>query len=197
VPIEIGRFELLEKLTKEIADLLDRKPTPVILIDGRACTGKSTFATELSESLYKAIEVLPRLVHMDDLYPGWEGLRAGSNYLNQQVLGPIANGKTSRWQVWDWSTGTRGRESEPGNGWREFSGGIPLIVEGCGSLSRTTLEMADFSVWLEADLQIRKSRWQERDLGKFDDKFAIWTSQEDEFYAAEKPELLAKWLLKT
>lgn len=197
MPSSLERFELLEKLTKEITDLLDRKPTPIILIDGRSCSGKSTFAAELSENLFAAIEALPRLVHMDDLYPGWEGLRAGSNYLSQQITGPLGAGKAAVWQVWDWAQNTRGRAGEPGNGWREFSGGVPLIVEGCGSISRTSFAIADLTVWLEANQAVRRARWHDRDQGQFEDKFALWQAQEDEFYELEKSEILAKLKLRT
>lgn len=193
----LSRGELLEKLTKEIADLLDRKPTPVILIDGRACSGKSTFAAELAESLFRELEVLPRLIHMDDLYPGWHGLRAGSSYLNQNILAALASGKGASWQVWDWEQGARGRGSEPGNGWREFSGGLPLIVEGCGAVSRTSIEFADFSVWLEASPEERRMRWTMRDSGAFEDQFTIWQTQEDEFYEVENSQTLAELTLRT
>ena len=69
----------LDAITKQVLALVEKKLTPVILIDGRAGSGKSYLAAELAERLYKELEVAPRLVHMDDLYPGWEGLRAGSN----------------------------------------------------------------------------------------------------------------------
>ena len=137
-------------ITKQVVSLVDKNPTPIILIDGRAASGKSSLAADLKNALFKELEQAPRLIHMDDLYPGWEGLQLGSYYLNQQILQPLSNGKTANWQLWDWQKAERGRADEPGNGWREFAGGTPLIVEGCGALSRVSSELAHFRVWIEA-----------------------------------------------
>lgn len=171
--------------------LVEKKLTPIILIDGRAGSGKSTFATQLVERLFSELEVAPRVIHMDDLYPGWEGLRAGSNYLNQQILTPLIAGATASWQIWDWAAGVRGAPREPGNGWREFSGGIPIIIEGCGSLSRFARERADLAIWIDSEAETRKARLVERDGHKFDDYWPNWISQEAEFYQQEKSAELA------
>jgi uridine kinase len=170
---------------------VDKNPTPIILIDGRAASGKSHLAAQLKNVLFNELEQAPRLIHMDDLYPGWEGLQLGSFYLNQQILQPLAAGKPAHWQLWDWQKGERGRPEEPGNGWREFSGGTPLIVEGCGAISRVSSELADYRVWIEAPTEIRHARWLERDGKKFNDFWHIWAAQEDEFYQQEKSQQLA------
>jgi uridine kinase len=129
---------------------------------------------------------------MDDLYPGWEGLEAGSHYLVRQILSPLAKGEIAHWQIWNWEQSKRGNPAEPGDGHREFEGGTPLIVEGCGALSRASSELADLRIFLEADDQLRKQRWRERDHGRFDDYWAIWAAQEDVFYQQEKSESLAE-----
>ncbi len=173
-------------ITKQVVSLVDKNPTPIILIDGRAASGKSSLAADLKNALFKELEQAPRLIHMDDLYPGWEGLQLGSFYLNQQILQPLSNGKTAHWQLWDWQKAERGRVDEPGNGWREFAGGTPLIVEGCGALSRVSSELAHLRVWIEAPKELRHARWIERDGEKFNDYWHIWAAQEDEFYQQEK-----------
>ncbi len=188
---------LLGKLTKEILSLSDLKPTPLILIDGRACSGKSSFASELGDRLFRKLDAAPRLIHMDDIYPGWEGLRAGSTYLLEKVLEPLAQGKVAAWQIWNWAQSQRGNATEPGNGWREFSGGIPLIVEGCGSISQRSADLADITVWLDCELETRKQRWHERDGGSFDSQFSLWELQETEFYESEQTESLTKFHLTT
>ena len=183
-------------ITKQVVSLVDNNPTPIILIDGRAASGNSHLAAELKNVLFKELEQAPRLIHMDDLYPGWEGLQLGSFYLNQQILQPLAAGKPAHWQLWDWHKGERGRAEEPGNGWREFSGGTPLIVEGCGAISRVSSELADFRVWIEAPKEIRHARWLERDGEKFNDFWHIWAAQEDEFYQQEKSQQLADLVIE-
>jgi uridine kinase len=183
-------------ITKQVVSLVDKNPTPIILIDGRAASGKSSLAAELKNVLFKELEQAPRLIHMDDLYPGWEGLQLGSFYLNQQILQPLKSGKPAHWQMWDWQQGERGRADEPGNGWREFSGGTPLIVEGCGALSRVSSELADYRIWIEAPKDLRHSRWLERDGEKFNDFWHIWAAQEDEFYEQEKSKQLADLVIQ-
>lgn len=185
----------LEVIKNQVLELLEHNPTPVVLIDGRAGSGKSTFAKNLVDKLFQDGESAPRLIAMDDLYPGWEGLRAGSNYLNQNVLNMISQRKTASYQIWDWGHGQRGNPEEPGNGWREFSGGTPLIIEGCGSISRFSQELSSLSIWIDCELEVRKARLGNRDGGKFDQYWAIWAAQEDEFYESENSKALASYLL--
>jgi uridine kinase len=186
----------IDVITKLALSLADQLPTPVILVDGRAGSGKSSFAEELRNELFRQSDGAPTLIHMDDLYPGWEGLAAGSAYLVQNILEPLSKSKPAAWQKWDWISGRRGEPTEPGNGWREFAGGNVLMVEGCGSLSRQSRELAQLSVWIEAPRDVRRARWQARDAGKFDDFWGIWQAQEDHFFETEKSSNLADWIIE-
>lgn len=183
--------EGLDAASKKLLELWELKSTPIVLIDGRAASGKSSFAEQLSDLLFKAGEAAPRIIHMDDLYPGWEGLREGSTYLHRKILEPLRSGVSAAWQIWDWQSSSRGNKNEPGNGWREFSGGTVLMVEGCGSLSKQTAQLADLRIWLECEAPERKRRFSERDQGSFDEFWGMWSAQEDEFYEAEKSKALA------
>lgn len=158
---------------------------PIILIDGRSGSGKTHFAKLLLDELFKATKVKAQLIHMDDLYPGWEGLRLGANLLVSDILKQIALGKSASYQIWNWETSTRGIDSEPGNGWRTVSPLSPLIVEGCGAVSVDSRSLATTAIWIESDLGARNKRLAERDKGAFTSHQAIWSSQEDEFYSQE------------
>jgi hypothetical protein len=125
---------------------------------------------------------------MDDLYPGWGGLAAGAEYLQRFVLGPIAARKTANWQLFDWAAGERGE-------WREFSGGTPLIVEGCGSLNSQSAELAQFKVWIETPEDVRHERWLAREGN--DEHWAAWAAQELDFYAREQSLLLREIKLRS
>ena len=178
--------------------LIDKQESgklPIVLIDGRAAAGKSLFANKLAELYFQSEKQAARVISMDDLYPGWEGLASGSIYLLTQILIPLSQGKTANWQVWNWADNKRGA-IDAVNGHREFSGGTALIVEGCGSISRLTSEIADITIWVEADFQIRKKRFNQRDSGKFDGYFSIWSAQEDEFYEKEKSLELAQLIIE-
>jgi cytidylate kinase len=77
----------------------------------------------------------------------------------------------------------------------EFSGGTPLIIEGCGALSERASVDAFLRIWLEANESVRQSRWLERE-GSLD-KFDMWAAQELDFYAREKSASLADLVINT
>lgn len=182
-------------IVDQILELEELKPTPIVAIDGRAASGKTTLAKLVSEAYFTSNRSILRIVHMDDLYPGWEGLRAGSTYLYSEILLPLESGKPANWQSWNWETGGRGNPSEPGNGWRQFTPGVPLVVEGCGSISRLTRDLIDFGIWLEAPLETRKSRWTDREGALTAEYWGVWQSQEDEFYQVEQSASMADIIL--
>ena len=185
----------LEFTLNRILSLQESGKLPIVLIDGRAASGKSQFAKDLAEAYFQVDRQAARTIHMDDLYPGWNGLAEGSVYLLTNILLPLANSRSANWQVWNWRKNHRGAE-EPGNGRREFSGGTLLIVEGCGSISRLSFEHSDFQVWIDADDRERKERFSLRDQGKFDEFFGIWSAQEDEYYEKEKSKQLAQLIVQ-
>jgi uridine kinase len=171
------------ELSEQVLELVDNGlTTPIILIDGRAGSGKSTLAALLQNQLFKAGDSLPRLIHMDDLYEGWDGLQAGVDYLQRLILNPVVARKQASWQEFDWSAGERVR-------WREFEGQTPLIVEGCGSISRLAAQAAQIKIWVECDEQIRYQRWLEREGSE--ENFGRWAAQEVEFYSRERSTELA------
>ena len=72
-------FDLgLKEASERLLELSAKVPTPVVLIDGRAGSGKSLFASKLAENYFAENRQAARIVRLDDLYPGWEGLVAGS-----------------------------------------------------------------------------------------------------------------------
>ena len=184
-----NQLALIKKISSQVLELIDRgNQTPIILIDGRAGSGKSTFAESLQQQLFRDGESAPRVIHMDNIFEGWDGLALGSDYMVRFILQPLARRETASWQDWSWVKNQR-------SSWREFSGGTPLIVEGCGSLTERSKEHADLSIWLEASEEVRRERWiqRERHLEKFD----FWAAQELDFYAREKSQSLADLVIKT
>jgi dephospho-CoA kinase len=180
---ELGQPALVEKLSAKILDQIDRgNQTPIVLIDGRAGSGKSTFADKLQQQLFRDGESAPRVIHMDNIFEGWEGLSLGSDYLVRFILNPLSRKEVASWQDWSWVRNER-------SSWREFSGGTPLIVEGCGALTERSKEHAYLSIWLEASEETRRGRWLERE--RHLDKFDFWAAQELDFYAREKSKSLA------
>ncbi len=143
-----------------------------ILIDGRSGSGK----TELARSL---VQLWPdfQLLRLDDFYPGWDGLDAGS----AAVAGIL---RTHRWRSWDWA-GDR-----PG-AWHELDPLRPLVVEGVGAISRASRALADAALWVELDAATRKQRALARDGEVFAAHWERWAAQEEQFISREHPAELA------
>ncbi|WP_260980994.1 ATP-binding protein [Curtobacterium pusillum] len=151
----------------------------VVLVDGRSGTGKTTLGNAL------ATELGAQIVHLDDVYPGWDGLRAASEAVVTDILG-----EPSGYRRWDWTT------SEP-DGWTAVDPRLPIVVEGCGALSRASAPLATLRVWLEADDRARWERAIGRDGEVFAREWARWAAQEEAFIAAEQPAGLADVVART
>jgi uridine kinase len=187
--INDDQLALIEKISSQVLELIDRgNQTPIVLIDGKAGSGKSTFAEALQQQLFRDGESAPRVIHMDNIFEGWDGLALGSDYMVRFILQPLARQETASWQDWSWVKNQR-------SSWREFSGGTPLIVEGCGSLTERSKEHADICIWLEASEETRRERWLTREWHL--EKFDFWAAQELDFYAREKSQSLADLVIKT
>lgn len=154
-------------------------PTPprpdVVLVDGRSGSGK----TELARAMVDQKPEL-QLVRMDDLYPGWDGLEAGSRHVHDHVIVAAIR----RWQRWDWADGAPAE-------WHVLDPRRPVLVEGCGALSRANRALASYAVWVELDAAARRERVRERDGGSWADRWDDWAAQEDVFIARENPRDLA------
>lgn len=151
----------------------------VVLIDGRSGSGK----TVLGESLAPLLDA--QLVSLDDLYPGWEGLEAGSEAVHETVLrAAVAGTSAPGWTRWDWA---HGRAAE----WHPLDPDRAIVIEGCGALSRPNRALATYGIWIELDAAERRRRSSARDHGRFDKFWRPWAAQEDAFIARENPRELA------
>jgi hypothetical protein len=151
---------------------------PVVLVDGPSGAGKTTFAASMAAGWPG--RPAPVLVRMDDIYPGWHGLDAASAHVVERLLLPRSRGEASGWRRFDWSSG---RSAE----WRDVAVDSPLILEGCGALSRRAARLADLRIWIDADETVRKTRALARDGGAFDGHWDMWAEQVDAFTAREDP----------
>jgi len=143
----------------------------IILIDGRSGSGKTELASALALRMPGA-----QLVRLDDIYPGWTGLDAGSG----AVPGILA---AHRWQRWDWAASALAE-------WHDLDPGLPVIVEGVGALSRASRPLADRAVWVELDDETRRQRALARDA-YFAEHWDDWARQEEGLLARENPRGLA------
>jgi len=146
-----------------------------LLIDGRSGSGKTELASAIAASWPEA-----QLVRLDDLYPGWDGLVAGSRYAHDQILASVA----PRWQRWDWFADERQE-------WHELDRSRPLILEGVGALTAANRALATYGIWVETADETRKTRALARDGESYAAHWDDWAAQEDRFIDRERPATFA------
>ena len=144
VPVTMGPDEAARELAPRLSALAgERAPAsshgesaraqravPVVTIDGYSGSGKSTLAAAIAR-LVSDWQVL----HLDDWYPGWDGLAAGTDTA-RRIATDLRAGRASSYEAWDWENGTTGATIH-----------VPLaptIIEGCGAIEAE----ADLAVWI-------------------------------------------------
>lgn len=160
----------------------------VFLIDGPSGSGKTELALRLRDGWVG--DDRPALVHLDDIYPGWDGLDAASAQIEHELLGPLRAGGVPRWRRYDWAAAEQ-RE------WVTVDPSQPLIIEGCGALSRTSAALADVAIWVETDDVERKRRALARDGELYAGEWDRWEAQWARFVAREDPRSRATLIVPT
>lgn len=150
----------------------------ITLVDGRSGAGKSHFAAELARARGAVV------VSIDDVYPGWDGLDAGSWLIHEYLVRPYLAGLTGRYRPWLWEEQRRGE-------WVEVSPDVSLVVEGCGAIRRDSITTSSRRVWVETDDAVRRERALERDGQMFEPHWTRWALQEERFLALHHSRELA------
>ncbi len=123
--------------------------TRLVVVDGPAGSGKTTFAGQLAAELDGA-----PVVHLDDLYAGWT-LDGVVDRLREQVLEPVAAGRPARFLGYDWAAGAF---AVP----RTVPVAPVLVVEGCGAAARAVDDVVSLRVWVQASPEVCAQRWRAR-----------------------------------
>ncbi len=158
--------------------------TRVIAIDGPSGSGKTTLAQGVCRAIGCAA------VHMDHIFPGWDGLAAAVDLLTEQVLDPLSRGVEARYRTWDWEHGR----------WGEARTAAPadfLVVEGCGSSVGSAAPYAAVRVFVEAGHDVRMRRGLDRDGDAFAPHWERWARQEEELFTADRTRERADLVLRT
>lgn len=142
----------------------------VVAVDGPSGSGKSTLAARLSAELAGA-----PIVHMDELYPGWDGLDDAVPHLVSWVLEPLSRNETGRWNRYDW--GAR-KYAE----WHDVPRTEMLIIEGVGSGGAAAAQFLDLLLWIEAPQPIRFARGIARDGERYRPYWKRWQVLEDRMF---------------
>ena len=173
VPVTMGPDEAARELAPRLSALAGERATassgeagtrpgvPVVTIDGYSGSGKSTLAAALA-SLLPGWQVL----HLDDWYPGWDGLAAGTD-IARRIATDLRGGRASSYEAWDWEAGETGATIR-----------VPLaptIIEGCGAIEAE----ADLAIWIaDPGEDERRSRALARDGQTYAPHWRRWAEQD-------------------
>ena len=175
VPVVMSPDEAARELAPRLSALAGERATasshgesarashgvPVVTIDGYSGSGKSTLAAALA-SLLPGWQVL----HLDDWYPGWDGLAAGTD-IARRIATDLRGGRASSYKAWDWEAGETGATIR-----------VPLaptIIEGCGAIEAE----ADLAIWIaDPGEDERRSRALARDGQTYAPHWRRWADQD-------------------
>lgn len=173
VPVTMGPDEVARELAPRLSALAgerapasfdeksDKLGVPVVTIDGYSGSGKSTLAAALA-SLLPGWQVL----HLDDWYPGWDGLAAGAR-IARRIAADLREGRAPSYEAWDWEAGETGATIR-----------VPLaptIIEGCGAIEAE----ADLAIWIaDPGEDERRSRALARDGQTYAPHWRRWADQD-------------------
>ncbi|WP_432533352.1 nucleoside/nucleotide kinase family protein [Kineococcus arenarius] len=159
---------VLELLAARVAGPAPGAGPRVVAVDGRSGSGK----THLAELL--GARTGAPVLHLDELYPGWDGLEAGVRLLEREVLVPLREGRAASPPRWDWAAGRRGPRVP-----------VPvapvLVVEGVGA--GCTRVRPQLLVWVGAGERVRRQRALQRDGEVFAPHWHRWAAQERALFA--------------
>jgi hypothetical protein len=163
---------------------------PVVALDGPSGAGKTRLALALAARVPGAA-----VVHLDDLYPGWDGLDAAVPLLAEQVLVPLAGTSPIAVPTWDWE------RDEPGARRTLTALGPPrpavVLVEGAGAGARPVAPHLAGLIWVEAADDVRRRRALARDGDSYAPHWLRWARQETAHFRREGTRARADLVLDT
>ena len=165
-------------VARQVLELARSRPATLgagrlVCVDGPAGSGKTTLAAALA-----LLEPRSRVIHMDDLYDGWDGLPRLTDQL-EPLLRPLASGAVGNYRRYDWHAGRYAETVavEP----------VPLLVlEGVGSGARAHADLTTVLAWVWAPPELRLSRGLERDGAALAGHWRQWMLDEEAHFDREE-----------
>ena len=157
----------------------------VVLIDGPAGAGKTTLAEIISTNFTSV-----NLVHMDDLYDGWNIPLNTDLYsrIQLQILAPHLNSEESAYDVYDWAE--RSFQSKKQLPVRKI-----LVVEGVGSAGIENRKLADLIVFIDVSPELGLNRVLKRDGLELSNEMQGWQVMETEHFENDGTKRAADFLV--
>lgn len=149
--------------------LADFAQIPLIIgIDGRSGTGKTSLAAQLEQELTAAGHSV-HVLHLDDFYPGWDGLFDGVEAWDALSV-QLTEGIAGTYTPWDWEAGAPGevRTVDP-------AATQVIICEGVGAIAGA----CEVRILATVPDEVRYERAMARDGDTFRPHWERWAAQEE------------------
>jgi uridine kinase len=178
-------MELIAALT----ELCKEKSRPIIAIDGPAGAGKTTLANEIFLAL--SIEMSVQLIHMDDLYDGWDNaLSSDFSEILHYLVNQHEAKSPAKIQRYNWESSSFG-ESES----------LPvsdlLILEGVGCGDQDLQDHFAALIWMEIDPAIGLKRVINRDGEQVQEQMEKWLGTQAKYFLQHSTREKADFILTT
>ena len=145
----------------------------IIGIDGRSGSGKTQLADMLNFS-FTAEHFAVRVLHLDSIYPGWDGLEEGTKTW-RKISRNLRKGKPASCREWDWHADAPGTEHTINPAQETV-----IICEGVGASAGT----CDVRIVVRAPDELRYRRAIDRDGEMYRPHWERWAAQEEALFAA-------------
>jgi uridine kinase len=177
------------QLIAALLDLCSQKNHPVIAIDGPAGAGKTTLAHEIFLALSPKMSV--NVIHMDDLYDGWENaLTNDLTQILQYLSAQHQSQQPANLSRYNWSTSSfdPAEVIEPAD---------LLILEGVGSGDKSLQDQFAALIWIDIDPNIGVQRVTERDGPGVTNQMQKWLGTQQQYFSQHSTREKADFILTT
>ena len=177
------------QLIAALLDLCSEKERPIIAIDGPAGAGKTTLAHEIFLALSPKMSI--NVIHMDDLYDGWNNaIGADLTAILQYLVLQHQNKSASNIQRYNWSASSFGEVEilEPAD---------LLILEGVGSGDKAIQDEFSALIWIDIDPEIGVTRVIGRDGPQVANEMQKWLGTQQEYFSQHSTREKADFILTT
>jgi len=177
------------ELIAALSDLCKERSRPIIAIDGPAGAGKTTLAKEIFLALSPAMSV--QIIHMDDLYDGWENaLTSELSKVLENLVGHHEAKTSAQIRRYNWATNSFGKSEE-----------LPvsdlLILEGVGSADLNIQDRLAALIWMEIDPLDGLIRVINRDGSQVADQMQKWLTTQAQHFLQHSTREKADFILTT
>jgi uridine kinase len=177
----VGRDEAVEA----VAEIAALGGTRWVGIDGCGASGKTALAAAISGAVPGTT-----VVHVDD-FSGPHVAEWDWERFDAQVVRPLLEGRTARYQRWGW-------DRDAGAEWHEIAPGALVVVEGVSSTRREVRVPWALTIWVDASRETRLRRARARDGEAMMPRWlSDWMPSEQAYMAREHPEQRVDLIVST